>query len=174
MKKIFKVILSAFIIMLIAGCSFKFDFNNYNKKPVDPVVTDSVIKEINDIDANLGYNLPLGIATVKLMSSGKVIVVPNDKNIGMGELTVTTNARDIYVLPFGNGGYRSILFVKNDNTVSAVNASSLIENKRIEVLDNLGGYTNVEYLESQKDDYASSINVVLDNGEKYSLDEYLK
>ena len=174
MKKIFKVILSAFFIMLIAGCSYKFDFNNYNKKPVDPVVTDSVIKEINDIDANLGYNLPLGIDTVKLMSSGKVIIVPNDKNIGMGELTVTTNARDIYVLPFGNGGYRSILFIKNNNTVSAVNASSLIQNKRVEIMNNLGGYTNVKSIESETDNYASVINVVLDSGEKYLLDKYIK
>ena len=174
MKKILKVTLSAFIIMLVVGCSYKFDFNNYNKKKVDPGITDSVIKEINDIDANLGYNLPLGIDTVKLMSSGKVIIVPNDKNIGMGELSVANNVRDIYVLPFGNGGYRSILFIKKSGTISIVNASSLIQNKRIEVIDNLGGYTNVNSIESKTNEYASVINVILDSGEKYPLDEYIK
>lgn len=182
MKKICSISIILIVTMLLTGCVDRFDFidnhsnnsNNNNNRHVEPTPVDEIKKEINDIDTNLGYNLPLGIDTVKLMSSGKVIFVPNDRSIGMGDLTVANDVRDIYIFTFGNGGYRSILFVKNDNTVSAVNASSLIENKRIEVLDNLGGYTNVEYLESQEDDYASSINVVLDNGEKYSLDEYLK
>ncbi len=185
MKKICSIFTVLIIVILLTGCFNRFDFidnhnnnsnnnNNNNNRHVEPTPVDEVKKESNDIDTNLGYNLPLGIDTVKLMSSGKVIFVPNDRSIGMGDLTVANDVRDIYIFTFGNGGYRSILFVKNDNTVSAVNASSLIENKRIEVLDNLGGYTNVEYLESQADDYASSINVVLDNGEKHSLDEYLK
>ncbi len=177
MKKICSIFTVLIIVILLTGCFNRFDFidnNDNNKRHVEPAPVDEVKKEITDIDTNLGYNLPLGIDTVKLMSSGKVIFVPNDRSIAMGDITVANDVRDVYIFPFGNGGYRSILFVKNDNTVSAVNASSLIESKRIELINNLGGYTNVKTIESQIDNYASSINVILDNGEKYSLDEYIK
>ena len=168
MKKLLKITIITIAIFLIIGC------NNTNNGGETPKPEDTIIKEIKDVDTNLGYNLPLGIDSVKLMSSGKAILVTNDENTSNEELTVSLNVKDIYVFPFGNGGYRSIIFLKNDGTVSAVNASSLIENKKIEVMNNLGEYTNIAKIEQKKESDGFLIIAVTDTGEKLILDEYIK
>ena len=52
--------------------------------------------------------------------------------------------------------------------------TGLIENKKIEILDKLGGYTNVVSIEQDNDQESMLINAVLKNGEKYMLDGYIK
>ena len=173
MNKLLKRTIILFTIILLAGCTTVNKtpkINNKNNKD-----TDIIIKEISNIDKDLTHELPLGIDSVKLMSSGKVIlVVTSNNNTPNEELTVSINVKNIYILPFGNGGYRSIIFLKNDGTVSIVNAEALIKDKKIEVLDNVGGYTNVVSIEQEKDIDGSLINVVLESGEKYLLDSYIK
>ena len=173
MKKLLKTTILLIIIILFTGCTVNINKNQEIKNKSNKN-TDTIIKEINDVDKNLQYELPLGIDSVKLMSSGKAILITSNSNIPNEEVTVSLNVKDIYILPFGNGGYRSIIFLKNDGTVSIVNASALIENKKIEVLDNIGGYTNVVSIEQEKDSSGSLINVVLESGEKYLLDGYIK
>ena len=171
MKKLSKIILITITIFLVIGCH---NTNKPTKRNENPQPEDTVIKEIKDIDTNLGYNLPLGVDSVKLMSSGKVILVTTNENLPAEELTVGINVKDIYILPFGNGGYRSIIFLKNDGTVSAVNASALIENKKIEIMDNLGEYTNIVDINGQKEPDGFLITAITDTGEKLILDEYIK
>ena len=173
MKKSIKIIIPLLIVILLTGCNIANNTPNKPKKPVTQK-TDTVKKEIKDIDKDLKYNLPLGLDSVKLMKSGKVIVTINNNAIGTGEQTVATDVKDIYMFTFGNGGYRSILFIKNDGTVSSISASGLIENKKIEILDKLGGYTNVVSIEQDNDQESMLINAVLKNGEKYMLDGYIK
>lgn len=171
MNKLLKTTILLIAIILLIGCANINKAPETNKKNKD---TDTIIKEINNIDKDLKYELPLGIDSVKLMSSGKVVLVTSNNNIPNEELTVSLNVKDIYILPFGNGGYRSIIFLKNDGTVSIVNAEALIEDKKIEVIDNIGGYTNVVSIEQEKDFDGSLINVVLESGEKFLLDGYIK
>lgn len=168
MNKFLQTFILVVSIILMIGCTIN-NSNNINQKKED-----KIIKEIKNVDSNLEHNLPLGIDSVKLMSSGKVILLTNDELIPNEEVTVSLDVKKIYIFPFGNGGYRSVLFLKNDGTISALSAKALIEDKRIEVLDNIGGYTNVVDLEQQKDSSASYINVVLESGEKKLLDEYIE
>lgn len=169
MKKLLKITIIVISSILITGCTNSTSNNKNNKEK------DLIIKEIKDIDTNLNYELPLGLDSVKLMSSGKAILVEtNNNNMPSEELTVSLNVKDIYIFPFGNGGYRSIIFLKNDGTISIVNSSALIENKRIEVLDNIGNYTNVISIKQEKDPSGTLINAVLESGEKLPIDGYLK
>ena len=172
MKKLLRFTIITMTIFIIIGCNNSTDNGFPKNKPVKE--EDTVVKEIKDIDTDLDHYLPLGIDSVKLMSSGKVILVTNDEKTSHEELTVSLNVKDVYIYPFGNGGYRSILFLKNDGTVSIVNASELIQNKKIQVIDNVGNYNNVVAIESVKDSDASLIKVVLESGEKHILDEYIK
>ncbi len=171
MKKILKITIITITMFFIIGCnhSNSKNPNNPTQKPED-----TVIKEITDIDTNLNHELPLGIDSVKLMSSGKAIVVTNNENTPNEELTVGINVKNIYMFPFGNGGYRSIMFLKNDGTVSALNASVLIENQKIEIMDNIGNYNNIEDIESVQGSDASFIRAKTTSGEKIILDEYIK
>ena len=76
--------------------------------------------------------------------------------------------------PFGNGGFYSILMLKEDGTVSAVNTAKLRDENVIEVMDNLGGYQDVVTVEGETTVDAMLINAVMSNGDKYPLDPYLK
>lgn len=172
MKRLSRIILITIALFLIIGCNNATD--KPTKKDANPKTEDTIVKELKDIDTNLGHNLPLGIDSVKLMSSGKAILATNNENLPTEELTVSLNVKDIYILPFGNGGYRSIIFLKNDGTVSIVNASALIENKKIEVIDNVGEYTNIVRIEQQKETDGFLINAITESGEKLLLDGYIK
>ena len=90
------------------------------------------------------------------------------------EITIASDATDVFVLPFGNGGFRSVIFLREDGSVSALNTSSLINDHNIDVMDQLGGYTDVKTLESAQDEDAFGINAVMNSGDKFPLDPYLK
>lgn len=167
MKKLLTIITLLLISSLLVGC-----INNSTKKANNNV--DTIKKEIKNIDENLKYELPLGIDSIKLMKSGKVILVTSNDTISKEETTISLNVKDIYIFTFGNGGYRSVLLLKNDGTVSALNSSTLIENKQIEIIDNLGNLTNVTYIKQEKDMESRLIYAVLENGKEEMLDEYLK
>lgn len=170
MKQLFQITTLVLISILIIGCSS----NNANKNKSNSKTVDTIKKEIKDIDKNLGYEVPLGIDSVKLMNSGKVILVTSDDTIENEEITISLDVKDIYIFNFGNGGYRSIILLKNDGTVSAINSSALIENKQIEVIDNLGNYTDVVSVKQEKDQESFLIYAVQKNNNKLLLDGYIK
>ena len=59
-------------------------------------------------------------------------------------------------------------------SMKKVNASALINDKTVEVIDKLGGYEDVSSIESVQDVDAYGINAVMENGDKFPLDPYLK
>ena len=167
MKKLFKIFTLILISALMIGCMSAEKQKSKNN--------DSIKKQIKAVDENLNYELPLGIKKIKLMESGKVILVVTGKdNKTSEELTVSLNVKDIYIYPFGNGGYRSILFLKENGTVSAINTSELIEHKKIEVMDNLGNLTDITDISKENDQESSLIYAINSAKQKFILDEYIK
>ena len=169
MKKLLLTTTILTICFFLIGCTSNNHDQNSKSKPVDEIK-----KEIKNIDENIKYEIPLGIDSIKLMKSGKVILVTSSDKITEEETTVSLGVKEVYIYIFGNGGYRSVIFLKNDGTVSALNSSALIENNQIEVMDNLGGFTNVSYIKQVKTSDAFAVYVVLETGEEFMLDEYLK
>lgn len=137
---------------------------------------ETVRKEIDDVDDDLGMNLPLGLDSILLLEDGTMIIETDDalEDAVGEEVTIASDVQDVFVLPFGNGGYRSVLFIKADGSVSALSTDALINDHNIEVMDNLGGYTEVKSIESVQDPGGSLVNVVLENGDTFLLDPYLK
>lgn len=135
----------------------------------------TIVKEIDDIDENTLYYEPLGLDSVRLMDNGDLIAETEDEleSTPGEEVKIADHVKDVYLLPFGNGGFRSLLFIREDGTVSAVNATELIVNKKLEIMDNLGGYLEVASLEGKADEDAHVIEVVMENGDHYLLDPYL-
>ena len=66
------------------------------------------------------------------------------------------------------------MFVKNDGTVSIVNSTSLIQDKKIEIIDNLGNYKDIVSIKQETDQEGILIYAVDKNNEEYMLDEYIK
>ena len=145
----------------------------------EPTETEDVVaikKKISDVDDDLGSFVALGVDSIELTEDGALIIEFDgalEESLGE-EVVVATGVRDVFLLPFGNGGFRTIAFIREDGTVSALNTSELLYNKNIEVMDNLGGYQDAYTLEGVQLPDAIGVNVVMNNGESYSLDPYLK
>ena len=133
-------------------------------------------KEIDDIDEDSMQYMPLGIDTIYLTEEGELILEFDDAlEYALGEYVLAAEGvKDVWLLPFGNGGYRTVAMIREDGTVSAVNMTKLLTDQELEVMDGLGGYHGAASLESAHDVDAWYVEVVLDNGERYMLDEYLK
>ena len=90
------------------------------------------------------------------------------------EVQIGDGVKDIFVEPFGDEGLFAIIMVKEDGTVSEVNASALVNELTVEVQDNLGGYEDVQSIESVQSADSYSVNAVSSSGDELPLDEYLK
>ncbi|NLY87629.1 MAG: hypothetical protein GX083_03670 [Clostridiales bacterium] len=135
----------------------------------------SVVKTVSVDEGDYEPALPLGITSVDLMSDGTVVI----NNYGaLAEKLGTThvafdNSKDIFCCNYGNGGYRVILVIKSDNTISAISGQSLIEHRRYRVKNNLGDFKDVDTIEQFQDEYASGILVKLQDGSTEFLDDFL-
>ena len=120
--------------------------------------------------------VPLGLNAVLLTEDGDLCLEtaePLDSELGK-YVMVAGGVKEVWLLPFGNGGYRTIIFLKDDDTVSAVSTTALLNDHVVEVLSNLGGYVGVETIESKQADDAMYVEAVMGNGNRYLLDPYLE
>ena len=182
MKKLLIAMIMVVMCLAFAGCGD----SSSGEEPAEPETTAATEAEqsaepeyveysfVKEITSDTGFDMD--VMSVGLTPEGDVIMrTQGDLAASLGEqVKVATGVKDIYVEPFGNGGYYSILMIRQDRTVSAVNTSKLIGEKETEILNNLGGYQDVSAIESVIDFDAFTINAVLANGDKYMLDPYLK
>lgn len=135
----------------------------------------SVIKTVSVDDGDYEPAFPLGISKVDLMSDGTVII-HNYAAVAekLGETYVVfDDCRDVFCYNYGNGGYRVILAIRNDDTISAISGKSLIEHRNLRLENNIGNFTDVETIEQHLDVSAFGILVKFKNGSEKFLDEYL-
>lgn len=129
---------------------------------------------VKDYSSDLGFNMD--IVAVGLTPEGEVIAKTDGPIItALGEMvTIADGVKDLYVEEFGNGDYYSIVMIKEDGTVSAVNTYKLRDSRELEVMDNLGGYQDVAGIAGEHNEEGSFIYVVMQNGDRYMLDPYLQ
>lgn len=145
-----------------------------------------IVKTISDIDVEDGTDIPLQIESITLLGDGTVRIVPTDDLLENAETNneVTDGAiypfadsgkvRDIYLVRYGSEGYRTIICLMDDGSLSALSAKELIEDHITVVWDNLTGrdsYTSIE--EVQNEDSFSVIGITKDDEEielDFSLD----
>ena len=180
MKRLLMALLIAIMCLAFAGCGDSAGSEEATEPETTteaaqadaPEYTDySFVKEIT---SDTGFDMD--VVSVGLTPEGEVIMrTQGDLAAALGEqVKVAVGVKDIYVEPFGNGGFYSILMIRTDRTVSAVNTSKLYAEKEKEILNNVGGYQDVSAIESEQTEDAFIINAVLANGDKYMLDPYLK
>lgn len=134
----------------------------------------SPISATKEFTSDTGFNMD--VSYVALTPDGQVIMHTRGdlaKAVG-SEVVLADGITNLYVEPFGNGGYYTILMIRNDGTVSAVNSTTLLTGKTVEIMDKLGGYQDVIRIEPTQDPDAHTVNAVMGNGDAYPLDPYLK
>ena len=121
--------------------------------------TANVVKTLEEIDTEDMMDLPLQIKSITLFDDGTLAIVPvNDllKNAETNNEVVdgavypfadSGEVKDFYLVRFGNGGFRTLICLMDDGTLSALSATELIDDHIFIVMDRLTGrdtYVNVK------------------------------
>ncbi|MBR3200518.1 MAG: hypothetical protein IKG17_04170 [Mogibacterium sp.] len=143
-----------------------------------------VVKAIDEVDNVETNDLPLQIESITLFDDGTLRIVPTDdllKNAETNDELVdeaiypfedSGKVKDVYLVRYGNGGYRTIICLMDDGSLSALSANELIQDHITVVWDNLTGrdtYVSVEERPSEDGDSYGVVGITED-GEEIDLD----
>lgn len=161
------------------------------KKEEDTADKDAGDKDAGDIvtsfnpDAEdvIEQDLPMQIESVVLYKDGSISITPKD-DLKTNELADSDadslmpfaesgKASEIYLFRIGNGGYRTILALMDDGTVSAINTRALLEDHILAVMDNLGGRDSFTGIEQKENEDSFSIIGKTKEGDDVLLDPIL-
>lgn len=139
----------------------------------------AVVKTIDGIDEDLGPRLPLEISSIILYEDGSLEIIPVDdlrKNEikddaeGVYPFEESGKVQDVWVVDYGNGGYRTIAALMEDGSISVVNGPALVEDHIFAVIDNVAGRDNFVSIENTSDEGGSAIIGVTEDGSEVILD----
>ena len=187
MKKtvIVTIIMAFVLVMSLAACGGSDSTEEATEATEETVATEEAttaaptpeytdFSYVKEISSETGFGMDVNAV---LLTPEGTAVMRTEGELGQAvgwEVKLADGVSDIYVEPCGNGGFYAILLLKPEGTVSEVNASALINDKKVEIIDKLGGFDDVKLIEGVKDEDAFGINAVMSNGDKEPLDEYLK
>ena len=148
----------------------------------EPVM--EVVKSIDEIDTEDMNDLPLQIESITLFEDGTLRIVPTEdllKNAETNKELVdgaiypfedSGKVEDVFLVRFGNGGYRTIICLMDDGSLSAMSAKELIEDHITVIWDNLTGRDTYVSVEERKAADGDSFGVVgiTEDGEEIDLD----
>lgn len=185
------LILSMSVCVMFAGCGAKNKEEPAAEETVEeqeeeeakePAV--EAVKTIDGIDTEDMNDLPLQIESITLLEDGTLRIIPVDdllKNAETNNELVdgaiypfadSGKIKDVYLVRFGNGGYRTIICLMDDGSLSAMSANELINDHITVIWDNLTGrdtYVSVEERLSEDGD-AYGVVGITEDGEEIDLD----
>ena len=183
--------------VMLAGCGAKAGEEAEGtegtqvEEPADNTVEEpvkEVVKTIDEIDTEDMNDLPLQIESITLFEDGTLRIVPVEdllKNAETNNELVdgaiypfedSGKVKDVFLVRFGNGGYRTIICLMDDGSLSAMSAKELIEDHITVIWDNLTGrdtYVSVEERKSEDGDSFGVVGITEDEEEidlDFSLD----
>ena len=138
-----------------------------------------VVKTIEGVDENIGDREPLQIDTITLYADGSVAIVPLD-DLRKNEIKDDAEAvypfeesgkvEDVAVADYGNGGYRTIVALMKDGTISVVNGRALVEDHIFAVIDNVANRDNFVEIQNIEEEDGHYIVGVTEDGNEVILD----
>lgn len=189
MKKTLAILLMLVMLLstaLLSACGGKNEVPEDTGEPADsePTVTDTVevVDSLVEIDTEDMMDVPLQIESITLFEDGKLRIVPTDDLLKNAETNkeVTDGAvypfddsgkvEKFYLVRYGNGGYRTIICLMDDGTLSALSAKELIEDHIFIVMDNVTGRDT--YVDVKQMEYEDAFGVVgvTEDDEEIELD----
>ena len=178
------------LAMMMTACGSKTEAEPEAEEPQQEVAEEEaepeveVVKVIEEIDTEDMVEVPLQIESITLFEDGSLRIVPTEdllKNAETNNEVVdgaiypfadSGKVKDVYLVRWGNGGYRTIICLMKDGSLSALSANELIKDHITVVWDNLTGrdtYVSVEERPSEEDDGYGVVGITED-GEEIDLD----
>lgn len=152
------------------------------EEAVDEEDGPAVVDSITEIDTEDMMDLPLQMESVTLFDDGSVRIVPlgdlkrnaesNDELVddGMYPFADSGKVKKIYLVRFGNGGYRTIIALMEDGSLSALSANELITDHIAVVMDNVSGRDNFVSVRQEENEDAFGVTGITDEGDEVELD----
>ena len=181
------VLLMLALALMLAACGAKSGGEEAAEEPQEEVAEEpavEAVKVIDGIDTEDMKDLPLQIESITLLEDGTLRIVPLDdllKNAETNNELVdgaiypfedSGSVKDVFLVRFGNGGFRTIICLMDDGTLSALSANELITDHITVVWDKLTGrdtYVSVEERKSDDEDSYRAVGLTKD-GEEVDLD----
>lgn len=148
--------------------------------------TVEIVKSIDEVDTEDMHEVPLQIESITLFEDGSLRIVPTEdllKNAETNNEVVdgavypfadSGKVKDFYLVRYGNGGFRTIICLMDDGSLSALSANELINDHITIVWDNLTGRdTYVSVKEVEREDGYGVVGITEDDEEidlDFSLD----
>lgn len=178
------------LTVMLAGCKAKTaEESAAEEVPEQEEVAEEepaveVVKVIDGIDTEDMVEPPLQIESITLFEDGSLRIVPLEdllKNAESNNEVVdgaiypfedSGKVKDVFLVRFGNGGFRTIICLMDDGSLSALSGKELINDHITVVWDNLTGrdtYVSVEERPSE-DGEAYGVVGITEDGEEIDLD----
>ena len=176
------VLIIAMLLLAACGKAGEAAGEAEEQSEAAPEETVQVLKSFDEIDTEDMNDEPLQIESVQLLEDGTVRIVPTEdllKNAETNDELVdgamypfadSGKVKDIYLVRFGNGGYRTIICLMEDGSLSALSAKELIEDHITVVWDNLTGRDTYVSVEQKQDDDAFGVVGITEDDEEIELD----
>lgn len=149
-------------------------------KPVEDTTEAKIVKSISEVDVDCAPYIPLQIDSITLYDDGTVKIIPTDdlkKNEikdgdedGIYPFADAGKVKDIYLVGFGNGGYRTVICLMEDGTLAALSARELIEDHIAVVMPNVSGRDNFVSVKQVEGEDAVGVVGITDDDEEIELD----
>ena len=178
------------MMFMLASCGGKGGDPGQSAEPAETEESTTqsaeVIKTLEEIDTEDMQDIPLQIKSITLYDDGTLKIVPVEDLLKNAEtnnevvdgavypFTDSGKVKDFYLVRFGNGGFRTLICLMDDGTLSALSANELIEDHIFIVMDRLTGRENyVNVKEVTYDDAFGAVGITEDDEEidlDFSLD----
>ena len=150
----------------------------------EPAAADKleVVDSLEEIDTEDMMDVPLQIESITLYDDGSLRIVPTDdllKNAetnnevvdgGVYPFADSGEVKAFYLVRYGNGGYRTVICLMEDGTLSALSANELIKDHIFIVMDAITGRDTYVSVKQIEDDEAFGVIGVTDDGQEIELD----
>ena len=189
-RKVYGIIVIMMITALaLCGCGkesnesadTEADTSKETKETVEEAAPE-VLETIDEIDTEGMAEMPLQIEKITLYEDGRIEIIPTEdlkknaednneiKDGAMWPFDEFGKAEKIYLVKFGNGGYRTLIALMEDGTLSALSAKELIEDHIVVVMPNVSGRDTFVSVEQVENEDSFGVIGVLDDGEEVELD----
>ena len=147
-----------------------------------PAAAKEAVTVLDNIDEEDMFDLPLQIESITLYSDGSVGIVPTGDLLANAEAAGALTdgaiypfkdsgkAKEIYVFWVGNAGYRTVICLMEDGTVSALQPAELVENHKAVAIDKLEGRNDFAAVLQDQDESAMGVLGVTVDGDEILLD----
>lgn len=182
---ILMILLAGLLILMMCACGKDAEpvaVEEPAEKEQTETETVQVVDYLEEIDTEDMMDIALQIESITLFEDGSLRIVPtgdllknaetNDEVVdgGVYPFADSGEVKAFYLVRFGNGGFRTVICLMDDGTLSALSANELINDRIFIVMDNLTGRDTYVDVKEVSDEDAFGVVGVTEDGEEIELD----